>query len=75
MGWTIPTGSSKHTGRDTLDSATTRKTTDSRLGYTLDVVTKNLPVTFRSALSETLSTFAAYVDPLVTVLTGTRCRL
>lgn len=45
-------------GRDTLDTPTTRETTDSRLGYALDVVTKNLSVTLRSTLSETLSTFA-----------------
>jgi len=46
-------------GRDTLDTTTTRETTNSRLGYALDVVTKNLSVTLGSTLSETLSTFAA----------------
>ena len=52
--------------RDTLDTATTSETTDSGLGDTLDVVTKNLSVTLGSALAETLSTFAAssHVDEL-----------
>ena len=53
------------TGRDTLDTATTRKTTDGRLGYALDVVTKNLSVTLGSAFAETLSTFSACVDASV----------
>ena len=44
---------------DSLDTATTSKTTDGRLGDTLDVVTKNLPVTLGAPLSETLSSFAA----------------
>ena len=47
------------TSRDTLDTTTTRETTDSGLGDTLDVVTKNLSVTFGSTLSEALATFAA----------------
>lgn len=51
---------SRRTGRDTLDTATTRKTTDRRLGYALDVVTKNLSVTLGSAFAKTLSTFSAY---------------
>lgn len=51
-----------HTGRDTLDTATTRETTDGRLGYALDVVTKNLSVTLGSAFAKTLSTFSACVD-------------
>lgn len=46
-------------GRDTLDTATTRKTTDRRLGYALDVVTKNLSVTLGSTFAEALSTFSA----------------
>lgn len=54
-----------HTGRDTLDTATTRKTTDSGLGYALDVVTKNLSVTLGSAFAETLSTFSAWRDASV----------
>lgn len=53
------------TGRDTLDAATTRETTDRRLGYALDVVTKNLSVTLGSAFAETLSTFSACVDASV----------
>jgi hypothetical protein len=51
----------KHTGRDTLDSSTTSKTTDSRLGDSLDVVTENLAVTLGTTLSETLSSLSAYV--------------
>lgn len=53
------------TGRDTLDTATTGKTTDGGLGYALDVVTENLSVTLGSAFAETLSTFSACVDALV----------
>lgn len=45
--------------RDTLDTATTSQTTDGRLGYALDVVTKDLPVTLGTTLSEALATFAA----------------
>jgi hypothetical protein len=33
-------------GWDTLDTTTTSETTDCRLGDTLDVVAKNLPVSF-----------------------------
>jgi hypothetical protein len=47
-------------GRDTLDTATTGKTANSRLGYALDVVSKDLAMSLRTALAETLSTFAAY---------------
>ena len=47
------------TGRDTLDTATTRQTADGRLGDALDVVAQNLPVTLRTALAEALATFAA----------------
>lgn len=47
-------------GRDTLDTTTASETADSGLGDTLDVVTKNLPVTLGSALAETLATFAAW---------------
>ena len=46
-------------GRDTLDTTTASKTTDSRLGDTLDVVAKNLSVTLGTALAKALSTFAA----------------
>jgi hypothetical protein len=45
--------------RDTFDTATASETTDSRLGYALDVVTKNLSVALGTTLSETLATFAA----------------
>jgi hypothetical protein len=55
----------KHTGRDTLDTTTTSKTTDSRLGDTLDVVAKNLSVTLCSALAETFATFSTCEDALV----------
>ena len=44
---------------DTLDTATTSETTDGGLGDALDVVTKDLPVTLGSSLSESLSSFAA----------------
>ena len=46
-------------GRDTLDTATTCKTTDGRLGDALDVVAQDLPVALGSALAEALATFAA----------------
>ena len=45
--------------RDTLDTTSTRKTTDSRLGNTLDVVTKDLSVTLGASLSESLSSFSS----------------
>jgi hypothetical protein len=51
--------SERHTGWDTLDTATASETTDRGLGDTLDVVAENLAVTLRAALSETLATFAA----------------
>ena len=40
---------------DTLDTATTGKTTDGRLGDTLDVITQHLAMTLGAPLSETLS--------------------
>lgn len=46
-------------GRDTLDTTTTSKTTNSGLGDTLDVVTQNLAVTLGTTFSKTLATFAA----------------
>jgi len=46
-------------GADTLDTSTASKTTDGRLGDTLDVVTKNLAVTLGSSLAETLSALSA----------------
>jgi hypothetical protein len=45
--------------RDTLDTTTASKTTNGRLGNTLNVITKNLAMTLGSSLSETFSTFAA----------------
>jgi hypothetical protein len=50
------------TGRDTLDTATTSETTDSRLSDTLDIVTKNLAVTLGTTLSKTFAALAAYSD-------------
>jgi hypothetical protein len=47
------------TGRDTLDTTTTSETSDSGLGNTLDVVTKNLAVTLGATLAEALATLAA----------------
>lgn len=47
------------TGRNTLDTTTTCKTSDSRLGDTLDVVTQNLSVTLGTALAEALAALAA----------------
>ena len=44
---------------DALDTATTSQTADGGLGDTLDVITKNLPVTLGASLSESLSSFAA----------------
>lgn len=49
----------RHTGRDTLDTTTTCETTDSGLGDTLDVVTKNLSVALGTALSKALAALAA----------------
>ena len=43
--------------RDTLDTTTTGQTTDCWLGDTLDVITKNLPVTLGAPLSKTLASF------------------
>jgi hypothetical protein len=44
--------------RDTLDTTTAGKTTNSRLGDTLDVITQNLSVTLSTTLSKALSTFS-----------------
>jgi len=54
----------EHTGRDTLHTTTTRKTTDRRLCDALDVITKNLAVTLCSTLAEALATFSACEDAL-----------
>jgi len=45
--------------RDTLDSTTTGKTTDSGLGNSLDVIAKYFTMTLSSSLSESLSSFTA----------------
>jgi hypothetical protein len=45
--------------RDALDTATTSQTTNSGLGDSLDVVTKNLAMTFSATLPESLASFAA----------------
>ena len=42
---------------DSLDTTSAGQTTDSWLGNTLDVVTKNFPVTLSATLTQTLSTF------------------
>jgi hypothetical protein len=47
------------TGRDTLDTTTTSKTTDGGLCDTLDVVTKNLAMTLGTTLSEAFAAFSA----------------
>jgi hypothetical protein len=49
----------KHTGRDTLDTATAGQTPDGGLGDALDVVTENLPVALGTALAEALAALAA----------------
>jgi hypothetical protein len=42
--------------RDTLDTTSSSKTSDSGLGDTLDVVSKDLPVSLGSTLSESFTT-------------------
>uniref|UniRef100_A0A1X7VLY4 Uncharacterized protein n=1 Tax=Amphimedon queenslandica TaxID=400682 RepID=A0A1X7VLY4_AMPQE len=44
--------------RDTLDTTTASKTTNGGLGDSLDVVTKDLPVTLGASLSETFASFS-----------------
>jgi hypothetical protein len=44
--------------RNTLDTTTTSETTDSGLGDSLDVVTKDLAMTLGASLSKSLSSFA-----------------
>ena len=44
---------------DTLHTTTASQTTDSGLGDTLDVVTKNFPVALGTSLAETLASFSA----------------
>ena len=45
--------------RNTLDTTSTRQTTDGGLGNTLDVITQDLSVTLGSSLSESLSSFSS----------------
>lgn len=52
-------------GGDTLDTATTGETADSRLGDSLDVVAQDLAVALGTAFAETLSAFAACFGLLV----------
>ena len=47
------------TGRDTLDTTSTCETSNGGFGDSLNVVSQNLPVSLRTALSEALATFAA----------------
>ncbi len=58
MTW-VAVGRGQHTGRDTLDTATTRQTADSGLGDALDVVAKNLAMALGTALAEALAALAA----------------
>jgi len=44
---------------DTLDSTTASKTTNSRLGDALDVITQYFPVTLGASLSESFASFTA----------------
>ena len=45
--------------RDTLNSTTASQTADGRLGDALDVITKNLAMTLRSAFAQSFSSLAA----------------
>ena len=45
--------------RDTLDTTSACQTTDGRLRYALDVISKDLSVSLGSTLAETLSSFSA----------------
>lgn len=44
---------------DTLDTATTGQTANSRLGDTLDVITQNFTMTLSASLSESLASFSS----------------
>ena len=50
----------KLTGRNTLDTTTTRETTDGGLGDALDVVTEDLAVTLGAAFAEAFATFSTW---------------
>ena len=58
-------GEDRLTGRDTLDTASTRETTDRGLGNTLDVVTEDLAVTLGAAFAEAFATFSACVGRML----------
>jgi hypothetical protein len=45
--------------RDTLNTTTAGKTTNSRLGDSLDIVTKDLAMTLGTSLSQSFSSFSA----------------
>jgi hypothetical protein len=45
--------------RDTLDSTSASKTTDRRLGDTLDVITKNFAMTLGSSLAQSFASLSA----------------
>jgi hypothetical protein len=47
---------------DTLDTSTTSKTTNGRLGDTLDVVPKNLAMALRTTFAEAFATFTTYAS-------------
>ena len=59
---------SELTGRDTLDTSTAGETANRGLRNSLDIVTQDLAVTLGSALSESLSTFSAYENEYVSIL-------
>jgi hypothetical protein len=46
-------------GRDSLDTTSTSQSSDGRLGDTLNVVSQDLSVSLRTALSQTFSSFAS----------------
>ena len=48
------------TSRDTLNTTSTRETTDGGLGYALDVVAEDFAVTFGAAFAEAFSSFSAW---------------
>ena len=61
--------------RDTLHTTTTCETTDSWLGDTLDVVTKNLAMTLSATLAETLRNKKEGVSTSVVVVSCTSAYL
>ena len=53
------------TGRNTLDAATARETTDGGLGDALDVVAEDLAVAFCAAFAEAFAAFSACAGEMV----------